>query len=140
MRKLLTTLILLLAASIVHFKASAQMITPELLSFLHVDSVRKALPAEVPRVASAIEMPRASVTITPNPVFNNASLILTSEETGNIACLLYDAEGRNIRSFQFKKDRPFLQQILPMYDLPKGEYLLNIVGKNLLESRKIVKQ
>lgn len=130
-RKLLINMVVACIAVFVGSKASAQVVAPELLNLLRLDTSKRVV---------AFELPKASVTLTPNPVFNNASLIVQSEETGPIACLLYDAEGRNVRSFQFKKDRQFLQQILPMYDLPKGEYLLNIVGKNILESRKIVKQ
>ena len=55
----------------------------------------------------------------PNPVFNNASIIIQTEETGDINCMLYDLSGKTIRTYQFKKTAYYAQHILDMYMFPK---------------------
>ena len=83
---------------------------------------------------------KAEVVIMPNPVFNNASLIINDESLGEISCILYDMTGKNIRSYQLRKTTTYMQQILDMYSVPKGEYILSIRGAMLNETKRIVKQ
>lgn len=83
---------------------------------------------------------RAQITIMPNPVFNNVSLIINDEGLGDIVCLLYDMNGKNIRSYQIRKTSVYMQQILDMYSVPRGEYILNIRSSSINESRRILKQ
>lgn len=90
-----------------------------------------------------IQFPRkskAEVVIMPNPVFNNATLIINDEGLGEISCVLYDITGKNIRSYQLRKTTTYLQQILDMYSVPKGEYILSIRGSSINESKRILKQ
>lgn len=90
-----------------------------------------------------IYLPRRSkteVVIMPNPVFNNASLIINDEGLGEISCILYDMTGKNIRSYQIKKTTVYMQQILDMYSVPKGEYILSIRGAMINEAKRILKQ
>jgi hypothetical protein len=83
---------------------------------------------------------RAEISIMPNPVFNNASLIINNEETGDISCTLYDLNGKYIRSYQFKKTTRYVQHILDMYSIPKGDYILSVRGNTINESKRILKQ
>jgi hypothetical protein len=76
----------------------------------------------------------------PNTVFNNASLIINNEETGDISCTLYDLNGKFIRSYQFKKTTRYVQHILDMYSIPKGDYILSVRGNTINESKRILKQ
>ena len=90
-----------------------------------------------------IQFPRkskAEVIIMPNPVFNNATLIINDEGLGEIFCILYDMTGKSIRSYQLRKTTGYLQQILDMYSVPKGEYILSIRGSSINESKRILKQ
>lgn len=87
------------------------------------------------RLKSAVE-----VTVLPNPVFNNASLIINDEGLGDIICVLYDLNGKRIRTYQMKKLSVYMQQILDMYSVPKGEYILNIRGAFINETKRILKQ
>ncbi|HEX5026580.1 MAG TPA: T9SS type A sorting domain-containing protein [Agriterribacter sp.] len=91
---------------------------------------------KVQRVANS----KAEIVIMPNPVFNNASLIINAEGVGEISCILYDMTGKNIRSYLLKKTTVYLQQILDMYSIPKGEYILSIRGNMINESKRILKQ
>ena len=84
--------------------------------------------------------PKAEVVVMPNPVFNNASLIINDEGLGEISCILYDMTGKNIRSYQLRKTTAYMQQILDMYSVPKGEYILSIRGATINESKRILKQ
>ncbi len=84
--------------------------------------------------------PRTEISIMPNPVFNNASLIINNEETGDISCTLYDLSGKYIRSYQFKKTTRYVQHILDMYSIPKGDYILSVRGNTINESKRILKQ
>lgn len=83
---------------------------------------------------------KIEISIMPNPVFNNASLIINHEEVGDITCILFDMSGKNIRSYQLKKTTTYLQHILDMYSVPKGEYILSIRGGTINESKRVVKQ
>jgi hypothetical protein len=83
---------------------------------------------------------KAEVVVMPNPVFNNAVLIINDEGLGDISCILYDMTGKNIRSYQVRKTTAYMQQILDMYSVPKGEYILSIRGAMLNETKRIVKQ
>lgn len=83
---------------------------------------------------------KAQITIMPNPVFNNASLIINDEGLGDIFCQLYDMNGKSIRSYQVRKTGVYMQQILDMYSIPKGEYILIIRSSSINESRRILKQ
>lgn len=83
---------------------------------------------------------RAEITIMPNPVFNNAALIINDESTGDISCILYDMTGKKIRTYQIRKTTIYLQQILDMYSVPKGEYVLSIQSASWQESKRILKQ
>ncbi len=84
--------------------------------------------------------PKTEVIIMPNPVFNNAALIINDESLGDISCILYDMTGKNIRTYQIRKTTAYLQQILDMYSIPKGEYILSIRGASINESKRILKQ
>lgn len=84
--------------------------------------------------------PKTEISIMPNPVFNNACLIINHEELGDISCVLFDITGKSIRSYQLKKTVPYMQHILDMYSVPKGEYILSIRGTTINESKRIVKQ
>lgn len=83
---------------------------------------------------------KTEVVIMPNPVFNNATLIINDEGMGEISCILYDITGKSIRSYQLRKTTVYLQQILDMYSVPKGEYILSIRGSSINESKRILKQ
>ena len=90
-----------------------------------------------------IQFPRkskAEVIIMPNPVFNNAAIIINDEGLGEISCILYDMTGKNIRTYQIRKTTVYMQQILDMYSIPKGEYVLSIRGASVNESKRILKQ
>lgn len=84
--------------------------------------------------------PKTEFNIMPNPVFNNATLIIYHEELGELSCTLYDLTGKTIRSYQLKKTAPYMQHILDMYTVPKGSYILNIRGVTINESKRILKQ
>ncbi|MCC6286842.1 MAG: T9SS type A sorting domain-containing protein [Chitinophagaceae bacterium] len=84
--------------------------------------------------------PKIEISVMPNPVFNNASIIIQTEETGDINCLLYDLNGKTIRTYQFKKTAYYAQHILDMYNVPQGEYILNVRGTVINESKRILKQ
>lgn len=98
-----------------------------------------AVVSELNKVSWAAR-PKIEVNILPNPVFNNASLILNYEETGDILCTLFDHSGKTIRSYQVKKATAYSQHILEMYNIPRGEYILNIRGNSVNESKRILKQ
>lgn len=83
---------------------------------------------------------KTEISIMPNPVFNNASLIINNDETGDIVCTLYDLGGKYIRSYQFKKNTRYMQHILDMYSIPKGDYILSIRSNTINESKRILKQ
>jgi hypothetical protein len=83
---------------------------------------------------------KVEISIMPNPVFNNASVIINNEETGDIICTLYDLSGKNIRTYQFKKTGQYAQHILDMYSVPRGDYILTIRGNTINESKRILKQ
>lgn len=87
-----------------------------------------------------VSKPKIDISIMPNPVFNNACLIMNYEELGDITCTLFDLAGKTIRSFQFKKNAPYMQHILEMYNLPKGDYILNVRGASVNETRRVLKQ
>ncbi|MBX2921916.1 MAG: T9SS type A sorting domain-containing protein [Chitinophagaceae bacterium] len=93
----------------------------------------------VQKVQFAVK-PKTEITIMPNPVFNNACLIINHEEVGDITCILFDMSGKNIRSYQLKKTAAYMQYILDMYSVPRGEYILSIRGNTINESKRIVKQ
>lgn len=84
--------------------------------------------------------PKAEIIIMPNPVFNNASLIINDEGMGEILCTLYDLTGKNIRSYQLRKNTVYMQHILDMYSVPRGEYILNIRSAFVNETKRILKQ
>ncbi len=84
--------------------------------------------------------PKTEFTIMPNPVFNNATLIIYHEELGELTCTLYDLAGKIIRSYQFKKNTLYMQHILDMYTVPGGSYILNIRGTTINESKRVMKQ
>ncbi|HRQ51188.1 MAG TPA: T9SS type A sorting domain-containing protein [Agriterribacter sp.] len=84
--------------------------------------------------------PKVEVMIMPNPVFNNAALIINDEKLGDISCILYDMTGKSIRTYQIRKTTVYMQQILDMYSVPKGEYILSIRGASINESKRILKQ
>lgn len=90
--------------------------------------------------ANFFSKPRVDINIMPNPVFNNASIIIQTEEVGDINCVLFDLSGKTIRTYQLKKTTPYLQHILDMYNVPKGEYILGIRGATINESKRILKQ
>lgn len=83
---------------------------------------------------------KSEISIMPNPVFNNASLIINNDETGDITCTLYDLNGKYIRSYQFKKNNRYMQHILDMYSIPRGDYILAIRSNTINESKRILKQ
>ena len=83
---------------------------------------------------------KAQLLVLPNPVFNNAMLVLDSKEIGDISCTLVDSTGNVVRSYQFKKDQASLQQILSMYDIPKGDYVLMVQSRMLKSSIRLAKQ
>lgn len=95
--------------------------------------------SEVQKIQFAVK-PKTEITIMPNPVFNNACLIINHEEVGDITCILFDMSGKNIRSYQLKKTAAYMQHILDMYNVPRGEYILSIRGNTINESKRIVKQ
>lgn len=84
--------------------------------------------------------PKIDISIMPNPVFNNACLIMNFDELGEVSCTLFDMGGKAIRSYQFRKGTPYMQHILEMYNIPRGDYLLNIRGSSINETRRILKQ
>lgn len=83
---------------------------------------------------------KTEVIIMPNPVFNNAALIINDEGLGDISCILYDMTGKSIRTYRLRKTTVYLQQILDMYSVPKGEYILSIRGAFVNEAKRILKQ
>lgn len=83
---------------------------------------------------------QTEISIMPNPVFNNASLIINNDATGDISCTLYDLNGKFMRSYQFKKNTRYMQHILDMYSIPKGDYILSIRSNTINESKRILKQ
>lgn len=92
---------------------------------------------------SGVQQPvrqKVEFNIMPNPVFNNATLIIYHEEIGDLTCTLYDLSGKSIRSYQLKKTTPYMQHILDMYTVPKGSYILNIRGATINESKRVLKQ
>lgn len=95
--------------------------------------------SEVQKVQFPVK-PKTEISIMPNPVFNNACLIINHEEVGDISCILFDMSGKSIRSYQLKKAAAYMQHILDMYSVPKGEYILSIRGTTINESKRIVKQ
>jgi hypothetical protein len=84
--------------------------------------------------------PNFEIGIAPNPVFNNATLLINSELMGSISCTLLDMTGRIIRSYQFRKDQVYMQQILSMYNVPRGDYVLMVQGRDFNESLRISKK
>jgi len=94
---------------------------------------------EVSKIDNPVQ-PKIELNVMPNPVFNNATLIINHEELGEIACILYDMSGKSIRSYNFKKTTPYMQHILDMYTVPKGSYILNVRGATFNESKRILKQ
>lgn len=90
-----------------------------------------------------IQFPRKAKTeiiIMPNPVFNNAAIIINDEGMGEVLCTLYDMTGKNIRNYQLRKNTVYMQQILDMYSVPRGEYILSIRGTFVNETKRILKQ
>ncbi|MFT3703194.1 MAG: T9SS type A sorting domain-containing protein [Agriterribacter sp.] len=84
---------------------------------------------------------KVEISIMPNPVFNNASIIINNnEEVGDISCILYDLTGKSIRTYLFKKTGAYVQHILDMYSVPKGDYILTVRGNTINESKRILKQ
>ena len=59
---------------------------------------------------------------------------------GDIICTLYDLSGKYIRGYQFKKTTRYLQHILDMYSIPRGNYILSIRGNAINEFKRILKQ
>lgn len=83
---------------------------------------------------------KVDISVMPNPVFNNATIIIQTEETGDVNCILFDLTGKTIRTYQFRKTTPYAQHILDMYNVPRGEYILSIRGTTINESKRILKQ
>ncbi len=90
--------------------------------------------------AAFFSRPRIEISVMPNPVFNNATLIIQTEETGDMNCVLLDLNGKTIRIYQFRKTTAYAQYILDMYNVPRGEYILSIRGATINESKRILKQ
>lgn len=90
--------------------------------------------------ANFFSRPKVDINVMPNPVFNNASIMIQTEETGDINCILFDLNGKTIRTYQFRKNTFYAQHILDMYNVPKGEYILSIRGATINESKRIRKQ
>ncbi len=83
---------------------------------------------------------RAFVTVQPNPVVNNATVLVTSttEETAQLR--ITDNTGRVVMSknIRLAKGRNTLE--LNVSNLTSGLYYLDITGKNINEKTKLVKQ
>ncbi|MBW7890258.1 MAG: T9SS type A sorting domain-containing protein [Chitinophagaceae bacterium] len=106
---------------------------------LRKDRTGERLVSEVQKIQFALKS-GVEVMVMPNPVFNNASLIINGEGLGDIVCVLYDLSGKLIRTYQIKKLSVYMQQILDMYSVPRGEYILNIRGAFINETKRILKQ
>ena len=83
---------------------------------------------------------KTEVTVSPNPIFDNATLIINSEELGDFSATLFDMSGRQIQNYRFRKDQVYLSQIISMYNVPRGDYVMVVRSKSLSESIRVTKQ
>ncbi|PWT95152.1 MAG: hypothetical protein C5B52_18385 [Bacteroidetes bacterium] len=83
---------------------------------------------------------KSGVTINPNPTYNDATLTINSQELGDFTATLFDMSGRQVQIYRFRKDQVYLTQNIPMYNVPRGDYVMVVRGKTLNESLRVTKQ
>jgi predicted esterase len=78
--------------------------------------------------------------MSPNPVTGAIQLVLTHPETGKLSVLLYDMQGRMLRSWQFDKEIAVWQQTIDVGNIAPGAYTIQIKGNTIREVQQFVKQ
>ncbi|RXK59313.1 T9SS type A sorting domain-containing protein [Lacibacter luteus] len=83
---------------------------------------------------------RAFVTVQPNPVVNNATVLVMSAAEETVQLRVTDNTGRTVMSknILLTKGRNTLD--LNVSSLPSGLYYLDVVGKNINQKTKLIKQ
>ncbi|MCB0530731.1 MAG: T9SS type A sorting domain-containing protein [Lewinellaceae bacterium] len=94
-----------------------------------------------PAGTSSVQNPEpAIVSIAPNPVSDRLQIRFNSSEKGTAECLLRDMQGRLVRRFPIDLSavsEPVFQ--LDMAGLPRGVYLLSLIGWEQTGSKLVVK-
>lgn len=76
----------------------------------------------------------------PNPARDNINLRLNDAYTGKLQLRILSSGGQVMKTLELAKAIDLLQQSIPVSDLPAGNYLLEVKGKNLSHSGVFVKQ
>ena len=80
-----------------------------------------------------------SFEVYPNPVKDNLVLSLNNAYKGNMNVRITTAAGAVVKEFAINKANNKIQSTLTLADLPKGQYILLIQGKEWKETKKLIK-
>ena len=74
----------------------------------------------------------------PQPTSEILYLAYTLENTQNINVILYDMMGKKVKEIQFAKETGTISHEIPISNLLKGIYNLQILGENSVTMRKVI--
>ncbi len=83
--------------------------------------------------------PVKGLVFNPNPVSSTISIHLTHPENGPVALSVSDMQGRLLREWKFIKSSDDWQQVVDMSFLKPGVYMLNLRGKVINETKRLVR-
>lgn len=97
------------------------------------------LPATSMTAASEDSL-QLAVTAYPNPFVNSLELELNNDQTGPVVVRLVDQQGRPVRALEFTKEQRRVKKSVPVQDIPKGVYFLQVQMAGFSRSEKVVKR
>ena len=91
-------------------------------------------------MTQAIRSDAQSLQFYPNPVSNQVLLQVNNEYTGRMNVRVVNLSGAVLKEFRFTKaNRGNTQNYVPLGDLPKGQYMMEVSVGGWTESRKLIK-
>jgi hypothetical protein len=76
----------------------------------------------------------------PNPVIDIVELELANDEKGNISVALVDMKGTVLKNWNYHKSAFSWQQSISLSQFPKGSYVLQVRGKDFIETKTVVRR
>jgi hypothetical protein len=81
-----------------------------------------------------------SLILKPNPVIDLVELELGNEARGNINVALVDMKGTVLKTWNYQKTSFNWHQSLSLSSFPKGSYVLQVRGKDFVETKTVIRK
>jgi predicted esterase len=81
-----------------------------------------------------------ALVLKPNPVIDFVELELGNEEKGTVSVVLVDMKGTVLKKFNYQKTSFTWNQSINLTSFPPGSYVIQVRGKDFVETKTVVKK